>query len=44
MSVRNYLILCVLVAVTVSLIVLFVPGVADTIERELLGFLSRNAR
>jgi hypothetical protein len=44
MTSKNYLILCVAVAVVVSLSILFVPGVAKTIERELLTFLSTNAR
>lgn len=44
MSARNYLLLCVLVAVAVSLTVLYVPGAGENIERAVLGFLSRNAR
>ncbi len=44
MKARNYLILCVVVAVVVALTVLYVPGVAETIETQLLTFLSTNAR
>ena len=44
MSMRSYLLLCLAVAVAVCLTVLFVPGVGDSIERVVLGFLSRNAR
>lgn len=44
MKARNYLMLCVAVAVAVAAAVLFVPGVADAIEVELLTFLSTNAR
>lgn len=43
MRARNYLLLCVTVAVAVSLTVLFVPGVGDSIERVLLGFLATHA-
>jgi len=35
---------CVAVSVVVSLTILFVPGVSQTIERELLTFLATNAR
>jgi len=41
---KNYLILCVIVAVIVALTILYGPGVAETIEGRLLGFLSTNAR
>ena len=44
MKLKTYLIVCVVVALLVSLTVLFVPGVADTIEQRLLTFLSTNAR
>jgi hypothetical protein len=44
MRTRNYVLLCLVVAALVSLAVVYVPGLGDTIERELLGFLSRNAR
>ncbi len=44
MKARNYLILCVVVAVVVALTVLYVPGVAKVIETVLLTFLSTNAR
>ncbi len=43
MRARNYLILCATVAVLVSLTVLFVPGVGDTIEQIMLGFLATRA-
>ena len=44
MKARNYIMVCVAVSVVVSLTILFVPGVAQTIERELLTFLATNAR
>lgn len=44
MSMRSYLVLCVAVSVVVCLTVLFVPGASETVERLVLGFLSRNAR
>ncbi len=44
MNTKNYLMLCLAVSVVVALTVLFVPGVSDTIETELLTFLSTNAR
>lgn len=44
MSMRNYLILCVLLAAVTALAVLLIPGLGETIERVVLGFLSRNAR
>ncbi|MFT6433625.1 MAG: hypothetical protein ACJAVI_001667 [Candidatus Azotimanducaceae bacterium] len=44
MKLTNYILLCVVLAVTVSLAVLFVPGVAESIEIKLLTFLSTNAR
>jgi hypothetical protein len=44
MKSRNYLLLCVAVAVTVASTILFVPGVAEAIETRLLIFLSTNAR
>ena len=44
MKAKNYIMVCVAVAVVVSLTILFVPGVSQTIERELLTFLATNAR
>jgi hypothetical protein len=44
MSWKNYLLVCVAVAVVVSISILFVPGLSDTIETRLLTFLSTNAR
>lgn len=44
MKVKNYLLLCIVVAVAVALTVLYVPGVAESIEYQLLRFLSTNAR
>jgi hypothetical protein len=41
---RSYLVLCLAVSAVVCLAVLFVPGVSETVERLVLGFLSRNAR
>ncbi len=44
MKAKNYLLLCVAVSAVVALTILFVPGVAETIEIKLLTFLSTNAR
>jgi len=44
MKMKNYLFLCIAVSAVVALTILFVPGVAGTLERELLSFLSTNAR
>jgi len=43
MSLRNYLITCLAVSVVTVLTILFVPGVATTLEAQLLGFLAANA-
>ena len=43
MKTSKYLILCAAVTVVTALTILFVPGVSDTIESELLTFLSTNA-
>ena len=43
MSLRNYLITCLAVSVVTVVTILFVPGVADTLEGRLLGFLAANA-
>ncbi len=44
MNLKNYLILCVGVSLVVALTILFMPGVAESIESNLLTFLSTNAR
>lgn len=44
MKAKNYIMVCVAVSVVVSLTILFVPGVSQTIEQELLTFLATNAR
>ncbi len=44
MKAKNYLILCVAVAVVTSFTILFVPGVSETIETRMLVYLSTNAR
>lgn len=43
MSWRNYTISCVVVAVLTASVILYVPGVAQTLEAQLLGFLAANA-
>ena len=44
MKLKSYLIVCVTLSLAVSLTILFVPGVSETIETELLTFLATNAR
>lgn len=44
MSIKNYMLLCVVVSFVVVLAIVFMPGVANSIESELLTFLSTNAR
>lgn len=44
MKIKNYLLLCAGVSLVVALTVLYVPGVATSVERQLLIFLSTNAR
>lgn len=44
MKTKNYLIVCVAVSLVVSLTILFVPGVSETVETELLTFLATYAR
>jgi len=44
LSTKNYVILCVVVALVTAAIILFVPGLSETIESRLLQFLSTNAR
>ena len=41
---KHYLILCLVVSSVVIFTILYAPGVAGTLERELLSFLSTNAR
>lgn len=43
MSLRNYLITCLVAAVVTAAVILLVPGVAETLEALLLGFLSTYA-
>ena len=43
MSLRNYLLTCVAVAVFTAAVILLVPGVAETLEAMLLAFLSTYA-
>ena len=43
MQIRNYLVTLLSVSLLVSLAILFVPGLAESIESWMLGFLSRNA-
>ncbi len=44
MKTKNYLMVCVAVSFVVVLTILFVPGVSDAIETNLLTFLATNAR
>jgi len=44
MNIKSYITLCFAISVAVALTVLFVPGVSDRIEIEMLTFLSTNAR
>lgn len=43
MKMKSYLLLLLAISVTVSLSILVIPGLAETIELWMLGFLSRNA-
>lgn len=43
MSLRNYLLTCVIVSVFTAAVILLVPGVAETLEAMLLAFLSTYA-
>ncbi len=43
MSNRTYLAVCLAVTVLVAGAILFVPGLSETIEQNLLTFLSTNA-
>ncbi len=44
MTGKNYAILCAAVAVVTAAMILFVPGLAESIEQSLLQFLAANAR
>ena len=44
MKMKTYLVLCVVIAAAVALTILLVPGVAGSLESQLLSFLSTNAR
>jgi hypothetical protein len=44
MSTKNYLILCGGITLVLVLGLLYVPGVSDIVEQQMLGFLSTNAR
>ncbi len=44
MSNSSYLTVCLIVAALVAGSILFVPGLSESIERNLLVFLSQNAR
>ena len=43
MKLKYYLLLLFTLSLLVSLAILFVPGLAESIESWMLGFLSRNA-
>jgi hypothetical protein len=43
MSLRNYLYTCVAISLITVVAILFVPGVAASLEAALLGFLAANA-
>jgi hypothetical protein len=43
MKLKNYLIFLFTASALVSLSILFVPGLAESIESWMLGFLARNA-
>jgi len=43
MKLKKYLVLILSMSVLVSLAILFVPGLAESIESWMLGFLARNA-
>ena len=44
MSLKNYAITCAAVALLTAGLILFVPGLAETLETGLLVFLMTNAR
>jgi hypothetical protein len=43
MKLKNFLVLLLAMSLLVSLTILFVPDLAESIESWMLGFLSRNA-
>ena len=43
MKTKIYLALLISISLLVSLAILFIPGLAESIETWMLGFLSRNA-
>ena len=43
MKLPHYLALLFLISILVSLAILFVPGLAESVESWMLGFLARNA-
>jgi len=43
MKTKNYLILCVVIAIGWSATLILVPTVSDTIEQRMISFLSTNA-
>lgn len=43
MRMFNYIVLCLIIAIAVAITVMYVPGVAETIETRLLAFLATNA-
>jgi len=43
MKLKTYLVLLLSMSLLVSLSILFVPGLAESIETWMLGFLARNA-
>ncbi len=43
MKLKTYLLLLLSLSLLVSLSILFVPGLAESIESWMLGFLARNA-
>ncbi|MDD9896973.1 MAG: hypothetical protein OXU24_14505 [Gammaproteobacteria bacterium] len=44
MTAKNYSILCITVAAVTAAMIIFVPGLAESIEQSLLQFLAANAR
>ena len=44
MSWINYFVWCLIISALVAFVIIYVPGVAERIEAELLQFLSTNAR
>lgn len=44
MTTKNYLLLCLVITVALSLSLLFIPQFSDMVEQLMLLFLSTNAR